>query len=153
MKVDKNIKHRDKTIRSYIISRNWDKNPEFLLVREVILNLTTRKPKLSAFKYAYDYEWEVKTGLSHEGKGDLVFTDGKNNFLIVECKNKTSQEVMTQTLGYMKKFEEIQGDAKKTMGMAVSKERWDLVSDEEPYWDLDIKEKDRHYYEFFDDLD
>ena len=60
MKVDKNIKHRDKTIRSYIISRNWDKNPEFLLVREVVKDLRTRKPKLSEFKCVYDYEWEVE---------------------------------------------------------------------------------------------
>jgi len=153
MKVDKNIKHRDKTIRSYIISRNWDKNPEFLLVREVIQNLITSKPKLSDFRYAYDYEWEVETGLSNKGKGDLVFTDGKNNFLIVECKNKNSQEVRKQTIDYMKKFEEIQKDAKVVRGMAVTPERWDLVSHESPYWDLDIKESERPYYELFDDLD
>ena len=153
MKVDKNIKHRDNTIRSYIISRNWDINPEFLLVREVIQNLVTRKPELSDFKYVYDYEWEVETGLSNKGKGDLVFTDGKNNFLIVECKNKNSQEVRKQTIDYMKKFEEIQKDAKVVRGMAVTPERWDLVSHESPYWDLDIKESERPYYELFDDLD
>ncbi len=47
MNVDENIKHRDKIIRSYILSRNRDKNPEFLLVREVIQNLRTRKPKIN----------------------------------------------------------------------------------------------------------
>lgn len=153
MKVDKNIKHRDKTIRSYIISRNWDKNPEFLLVREVIQDLTKRKPNLNKFKYVYDYEWEVETGLSNKGKGDLIFTDGKNNFLIVECKNKNTQEVRKQTIVYMKKYEEIQKDAQMVIGMAVTKEGWDLVSHESPYWNLDIKEEDRPYYELFDDLD
>ncbi len=53
----------------------------------------------------------------------------------------------------MKKFEEIQKGIQMVRGMAVTKERWDLVSNESPYWDLDIKEKDRPYYELFDDLD
>ena len=35
----KEIKHRDKTIRKYIFARNWDSNPEFLLNKEVVLNL------------------------------------------------------------------------------------------------------------------
>ncbi len=152
MRVDKNIKHRNKTIRSYITSRDWDKNPEFLLVRDVVQNLATRKPNLKDFKYVYDYGWEVKTGLSNEGKGDLIFTDGKNNFLIVECKNKNTQEVRKQTIDYMTKFEEIHDNTNEVRGMAVSKTGWDLVSHESPYWDLDISEKDRHYYELFEDL-
>lgn len=153
MKVDKNIKHRDKTLRSYIKSRNWDKNPEFLIVRDVVQNLKTRKPELSNFKYVYDYEWECVPGFSNKGKGDLVFTDGKNRFLIVECKNKNTQEVRKQTINYMQKFEEIQKDAQIIRGMAVSKDGWDLVSHGASYWDLDIKEGDRKYYELFDDLD
>ena len=46
MKVDKEIRHRDKLIRSYVLSRNWDKNPEFLLVKQVVQDLTKKKPEL-----------------------------------------------------------------------------------------------------------
>jgi len=31
-------------------------------------------------------EWEVISGITSEGKGDLIFTDEQNYFLIVECK-------------------------------------------------------------------
>ncbi len=105
------------------------------------------------FKFVFDYEWEVEPGLSNKGKGDLIFTDGNNNFLIVECKKKKAQDVRQQTLKYMKLFKVIQKDAKLIKGMAVTKKGWDLVSDESNYWELDINEQDRVYYEFFDDLD
>ena len=93
MKVDKQIKHRDETIRSYILSRNWDENPEFLIVQDVIQDLPKKKPQLKKFKFVFDYEWEVEPGLSNKGKGDLIFTDGKKNFLIVECKTRNTQKV------------------------------------------------------------
>lgn len=153
MKVNKDIKHRDKTIRCYIISRNWDKNPEFLLVREVVQNLKTRRPELSEFKYIYDYEWEVEPGLSDKGKGDLIFTDGNNNFLVVECKNKHSQEVRQQTLKYMKLLKRIYENAKSIKGLAVTPERWDLAPNEMSYWDIELSEKEKPYYELFDDID
>jgi len=152
MKVDKEIKRRDKTIRSYILSRTWDKNPEFLLIRKVVQDLTKKKPELSKFKFVYDYEWEVESGLSNKGKGDLIFTDGNNGFLIVECKNKNPQEVRQQTLKYMKLFEEIQRDIELIIGVAVYKEGWDLFSHGSSYWDIDISEKERTYYELFNDL-
>ncbi len=153
MKIDKEIKHRDKTIRSYILSKNWDKNPEFLIVKEVVQDLAKKKPEFSKFKFVFDYEWEVEPGLSNKGKGDLIFTDGKNNFLIVECKNKNAQEVRQQTLKYMKLFKGIQNDVKLIKGIAVTKRRWDIITDDLNYWDLDIKEKERDYYELFDDLE
>jgi len=153
MKVDKKIRHRDKTIRSYILSRNWDNNPEFLIAREVVQDLTKKMPELRKFKFVFDYEWEVEPGLSNKGKGDLIFTDGDNNFLIVECKFRNSKEVRQQTLKYMKLFKVIQNDVKLIMGLAVTKEGWDLVSDDLNYWVLDISEKKRNYYKLFDDLD
>lgn len=152
-KADKEIIHGDKTIRSYILARTWEKNPEFLLVRQVVKNLTKKKLELRKFKYLYDYEWEVEPGLTNKGKGDLIFTDGKSSFLIVECKTKNSGEVRQQTLKYMKLFEEIQRDIKEIIGMAINKEGWDLTSQESSYWDIDISEKDRPYYELFDGLE
>ncbi|TKJ23363.1 MAG: hypothetical protein CEE43_04295 [Promethearchaeota archaeon Loki_b32] len=37
--------------------------------------------------------------------------------------------------------------------MAVAPERWDLVSNEMSYWDIELSEKEIPYYEIFDDLD
>ena len=78
-------KHRDKIIRNYINGKIWDKNEEFLLVQQIIKR---RKIKnyLKIYPYIYDYEWEVVHGHNNHGKGDLVFTDSRGNFLIVECK-------------------------------------------------------------------
>ncbi len=85
--------HRDLVIRNFINGKDWDQNPEFLLVKDVINDLGNRRPELINYKYIYDYEWEVKQGETHKGKGDLIFTDGNENYLIVECKNKDSQNV------------------------------------------------------------
>ncbi|KKL46102.1 hypothetical protein LCGC14_2348990, partial [marine sediment metagenome] len=152
MEVGKDIKHRDKTIRSYIIARNWDKNPEFLLVREVVQNLTKRKPNLNEFKHVYDYEWEYETGMTNLGKGDLVFTDGKNNFLIVELKKKKPQEVCRQTIDYIRKFNILHKDAKIIKGMAVTYDGWHVYSPDLPYWELDITKKERPQYKLYDEL-
>jgi len=88
-----NIIHRYTTLKNYLMNRNWDKSPtgaliEFDLVRDVAENLYKRKPSLQQFRYIYDYEWEMFPERIDKGKGDLVFTNGKNNFLIVECKFK-----------------------------------------------------------------
>ncbi|KKM62655.1 hypothetical protein LCGC14_1519480 [marine sediment metagenome] len=125
MRVGRDIKHRDKTIRSYVLSRNWDKNPEFLLVQKVVRDLTEKKPELSEFKFVYDYEWEVEPGRSDKGKGDLIFTDGHSNYLIVECKKKKPQEVKQQTLKFMKLCKNIIKNVQTVKGMAVTREGWD----------------------------
>ncbi len=153
MKVDKDKKHRNKTLRSYIVSRTWDKNPEFLMVREVVQNLRTKKPNFDEFKYVYDYEWEYEPGLSHLGKGDLVFTDGKNKFLIVECKKKNPQEVCQQTIGYIEKFALCHKEAKVIKGLAVTSNGWHVYSSDLPYWELDIAERERSYYKLFDTVE
>lgn len=47
-------------------------------------------PVLTKYTYIFDYEWEVheyvKGRKTTIGKGDLVFTDGGDNYLIVELK-------------------------------------------------------------------
>ena len=83
--VDKEIIRRDKLIRLYILGRTWDKNDEFLLIQRII-NGDIKNELLSKYSYVYDYEWEVFDGASNLGKGDLVFTNDKRDFLIVECK-------------------------------------------------------------------
>ena len=73
----KEIKNRNKTLKNYLKNRNWDKNPngeliEFDLIKNVAVNLHKRKLDLKNFKYLYDYEWEVESGRSDEGKRDLI---------------------------------------------------------------------------------
>ena len=79
------IKNRNKTIRDYITGRTWDKNSEFLLIRQIV-NGEIIQNYLENYPYIYDYEWEVIDGYTNYGKGDMVFTDAHGNFLIIECK-------------------------------------------------------------------
>ena len=48
------------------------------------------------FPYVWDYEWEVKPGYSQYGKGDLVLTDGKNDFMVLEAKFLSHETGRTQ---------------------------------------------------------
>ena len=38
------------------------------------------------FPYVWAFEWEVEPGYSQCGKSDLVLTDGKNDFVVLEAK-------------------------------------------------------------------
>jgi len=48
-------------------------------------------PPINKYPYIFRYEYEVNPGYSNHGKGDLIFTDGKNNFCIVEIKFLTEK--------------------------------------------------------------
>lgn len=74
---------RDRVLRAYIGGRQWDTNPEFGLVRRLIVE---GDPLLEGFPLVWDYEWEVYAGRSDGGCGDLVFTDGDGSFAVVEVK-------------------------------------------------------------------
>ncbi len=148
----KNLKLRDKTIRSYIINRYWDKNPEFLIVKEVINHLAEKRPQFREYKFAYDYEWEVVQGRTDKGKGDLVFTDGLGRFLIVECKKKDPTELRKQVIDYMKAFKNINSDIKSIAGLAVNSESWDYTTDEMSFWKFEIEDDKMKYYKFFTDI-
>ena len=58
-------------------------------------------------------------------KGDLIFTDGNENYLIIECKNKDSHEVRRQVLKYMKIFRNQNSEPNKIIGLAVTPKTWD----------------------------
>lgn len=153
MMIDKEeLLHRDKTIRNYINARNWDKNPEFLLVKDLINELGNRRPDLKDYIYIYDYEWEVIQGEAHKGKGDLIFTDGNNNFLIIECKNKDSHEVRRQVLKYINIFRKKNPQTNKVIGLAVTPKTWDVITENMGFWDIELSENDKQYYELFIDL-
>ncbi len=53
---------------------------------EIIYDIITKNLFKYTYPYLYEYEWEVVPNRPQKGKGDLVFTDGKQSFLIVECK-------------------------------------------------------------------
>lgn len=148
----KEIKYRDKTIRKYIFARNWDNNPEFLLNKEVVLNLAIRRPLLKNYKYVYDYEWEVIPGFSDKGKGDLILTDAKNHYLIIECKKKKPQEIRKQVLKYMRFFISKNPDV-SVAGLAVSPKNWDYTTLEMIYWDFELCLKEKKYCKLFKDLE
>ena len=130
------IKHKDKIIRNYILGRNWDKNNEFLIAQQIIKGKKI-KNYLKKFPYVYDYEWEVVHGHNNYGKGDLVFTDGKGNFLIVECKyidlsdtgstartkrRKKRRYIEEQITRYIDAFKRKNRETKKVSGLGVTNE-------------------------------
>ncbi len=136
--VDKEILRRDNIIRSYILGRTWDKNDEFLLIQRII-NGDKKDELLSKYLYVYDYEWEVFDGASYLGKGDLVFTDGKRNFLVVECKyidiydqGRTARtrrtmkrkKIKEQTQNYVLYFNNKHSEAKSVKGLGISSEEF-----------------------------
>lgn len=147
------IKHRHITLKHYLENRNWDKSPtgniiEFDLIRDVVKNLHGRKPILKSFVYIYDYEWEAVPGRTDKNKGDLVFTDGKNNFLIVECKLRDSNYVRIQVRELIDDLKKIKPNIGKICGLAVSKDDWDYL-DENGRWHY---EKVNEYFQSYDNL-
>ncbi len=153
---NENINHRHNTLKNYLENRNWDKNPqgnliEFDLVKDVVKNLHERKPVLKNFIYIYDYEWEVIPGRTDKKKGDLIFTDGKNNFLIVECKLKDSTSVRKQVLIYINEFKKIKSKLNKICGLAVTQGDWDYY-DENGIWHYEKTSKNSKYLQSYDGL-
>ncbi len=153
---NENINHRHNTLKNYLENRNWDKNPqgnliEFDLVKDVVKNLHERKPVLKNFIYIYDYEWEVIPGRTDKKKGDLIFTDGKNNFLIVECKLKDSTSVRKQVLIYINEFKKIKSKLNKICGLAVTQGDWDYY-DENGIWHYEKTSKNSKYLRSYDGL-
>ena len=73
---------RNRIIRSYIEDHDWYVSAEFKLIRELVMNPPPKwQSEYSQYYYIFDYEWVID-----EFKGDLVYTDGSDNILIVEVK-------------------------------------------------------------------
>ena len=73
---------RDRIIRSYIEDHYWYLSAEFKLFRELVTNPPPKwQSDYSQYYYILDNEWVID-----EWKGDLVYTDGRDNILIVEVK-------------------------------------------------------------------
>lgn len=77
------IEHRNQVLRAYFEGRNWDRNGEYVLKRKLVLNSHQLLPH---YPYVIEDEWEVEPGRTDKGRGDLVFTDGRGHFAVVEVK-------------------------------------------------------------------
>lgn len=75
--------HRDRVMRAWFEGRTWDENAEFKLKRDLI---RANVPDLAVFPLLIDDEWEVVSGATNDGRGDLLFTDGAGAFAVVEVK-------------------------------------------------------------------
>ena len=130
------IERRDKIIHDYITGRTWDKNPEFLLIRQIVKGDIIEN-YIDKYSYIYDYEWEVIDGFTNYGKGDLVLTDAQDNFLIIECKyinldetgktartkrRKNRRHIEMQTPKYITAFKWKTPEAKTVIGLGVTNE-------------------------------
>jgi hypothetical protein len=74
---------RDGILRAFFEGKDWDENEEFVLKRDLIRR---SRELLPAFPFLVDDEWEVVSGMTNLGRGDLLFTDGSGNVAVVEVK-------------------------------------------------------------------
>ena len=93
---------------------------------------------LVKYCYVFDYEWEVVPGMSQYGVGDLVFTDGNENYLVMEVKQlsygsgrnqcvarrKARRKVEKQAIKYTNSFRKLHPEAKSIIGVAVASSKW-----------------------------
>jgi len=83
----KDIQSKNKTLRRKI--RNNVNRPcsDETLLTAFFVRYQTKISPINKYPYLYKYEYEVVSGRSDFGKGDLIFTDGKNGFCIAEVKH------------------------------------------------------------------
>ncbi len=141
---------RDKVLSDYIKGHDWFMSHEFHLLRKLIMTPDV-VPQWTSYRDRYplifDLEWE-----SDEGRGDLVCSDGRNNFLIVELKSFTNsgdgsgkthrttkrqkrRQGEEQTEKFAKFWHEKNPQVKKTVGV--------FVTEEVAAKQIELKQKDR----------
>lgn len=76
---------RDKVLRTYLTKCDWSHDPEFNIVRNLLLN--PNKSYIEKYPLFYDYQYIVPLDNGQIFEGDCLFTDGKNNFMAVEVKS------------------------------------------------------------------
>ena len=80
---------RNRILRTYVLKRTWDCDPEFKVLQNLLGVPTPRfwLPFHANYPLVYDLEWE--TFHVDGGHGDLVLTNGLRAFLVVELKFST----------------------------------------------------------------
>ncbi|MFT4623632.1 MAG: hypothetical protein ACI8PZ_002288 [Myxococcota bacterium] len=74
---------RDRVMRVYFDGKDWDRNDEFALKRDLVRRSHDLLPH---HPFLVEDEWDVVSGHTNHGRGDLVFTDGEGRFAVVEVK-------------------------------------------------------------------
>ena len=79
-------KWRDAILRPFLIGINWNKGLEFDVVRGLLMRPYPDYwvPFAERYPLLFDYEWQLPDTMY---KGDLLFTDGVNHFLVAEIKS------------------------------------------------------------------
>ncbi len=153
----KEYKKIDKKYRAFILSNefisSWKSNGDTTLVQSIIKRQTkllngsekvnTRQEEiLMKYRYIIGYEWDVVKGMTQYGVGDLLFTDGKDHYLVMEVKKlsifsgrnqcvarrKARRKVEEQAQHYMSEYRSINPLAKSIKGVAVASDEWKLYS-------------------------
>lgn len=75
---------RDKVLRTYFTQCDWSNNPEFNIIRQMLLNY---KYCIDGYPLFYDYQYLVPLESGGVCEGDCIFTDGSNSFMVVEVKS------------------------------------------------------------------
>ena len=121
---------RDDILRPYFKKHDWYVSAEFHLVRTLVMKppsiciLFTKK-----YPFIFDYEWPIEDGF-----GDLIYTDGCDNFLIVEVKSMATgtghtqrvknhekrKEGREQAIKYTRLWHNKNPQVKKTVGVFVT---------------------------------
>lgn len=75
---------RDKVLRNYLTECDWSSDPEFNIIRHLLLSANSYIEKYPLF---YDYQYIVPLEDGRVYEGDCLFTNGNNNFMAVEVKS------------------------------------------------------------------
>ncbi len=147
----------DKKYRDFILSDEFitsrKSNGDTILVQSIIrwqtrlldgsLKVNNRKEEiLMKYRYIIGYEWDVVKYMTQYGVGDLLFTDGKDNYLVMEVKKlsifsgrnqcvarrKTRRKVEEQAQHYMSEYRRMNPGAKSIKGVAVASDEWKFYS-------------------------
>lgn len=136
----KDIKRKSAQLRFKILNNTSYNHLEFGLVQEIVKKQKkVCDGRLKRYPYIFKYEYCIFPGQSNTGKGDLIFTNKRENFMVVEVKyldlhqtgktaknrrTKKRKHIKTQTKRYMKELSTSYPDAKSIKGIAYTNESY-----------------------------
>ena len=128
----KECHQRDKVLSDYVRGRDWFMSYEFNLLRKLTITpdvVPGWKLYRDQYPLLFDLEWECSRDI---GRGDLVCTDGNNNFLIAELKSlatcgngskgKKRRHGKQQTIKYATFWDENNPQVRHTVGVCGTEE-------------------------------
>ncbi len=132
----KDLKQKSARLRSYILNNTSNHSLEFGLVQKIVRKRKTIcDGRLKRYPYIYKHEYCKIPGQTNTGKGDLIFRDKRENFMVIEVKyidfyqtgktaknrrTKKRKHVKVQTKKYMKELSSSYPDARSIKGIAYT---------------------------------